>query len=75
MAELIKCCPFCGSHEVEVARTNPNACWINCAICGTEAESDKTRKGAIANWNRRYYDDKPSIITDDMDKESNTQEH
>jgi Lar family restriction alleviation protein len=66
---MIKCCPFCGSHKVEIARTNENACWVVCEDCGAEAQSDKTRKGAIQNWNRRHYDDLPSTITDDMDKE------
>ena len=46
-------CPFCGSLEVEVCRTNPDACWIRCAECGGETKSHPTRAGALANWNRR----------------------
>ena len=52
MAEPIGC-PFCGSVEVEICRTNPNACWVRCAQCGADAESARTRKEAVANWNRR----------------------
>lgn len=68
--KIIKCCPFCGSHEIEICRTNPNACWIKCADCGAESESSKTRKQAIQNWNRRYHDDFSSIIIYDQDRES-----
>ena len=67
--EKIKCCPFCGGHEVIVCRTNPNACWIRCDACLSEAKSHKTRKGAIALWNRRYYDDVPAVIIEDDDKQ------
>lgn len=65
--EVIKCCPFCGSHSVEVCRTNPEACWIACDECGAEAQSAKHRKDAVANWNRRHYDDQPAVVNDDMD--------
>jgi Lar family restriction alleviation protein len=67
--EIIKCCPFCGSDEVEVCRTNKNAYWIRCGECGADAESHRTRKRAINNWNRRIYNDIPSTITDDQDKD------
>lgn len=53
MSEELKCCPFCGSDEVDVVRTHHDACWIECAECGAEAESDPTREVAFANWNRR----------------------
>ncbi len=69
MDKSIRCCPFCGSHEVEVCRTNPNACWIRCAVCGCDAENDKTRVGAIANWNRRHFDEEAVAIVDDSDKD------
>lgn len=65
----IKCCNSCGSHEVEVCRTNPGACWVRCADCGAETESHPTRKGAIKNWNRRHYDDVPAVIVWDQDQE------
>jgi len=68
MTETLKGCPFCGSHSVNVCRTNKNACWIQCEDCGADAESCKTRTGAFKNWNRRYYDDVPAtIIYDDED--------
>lgn len=65
MSETLKCCPFCGSHEVQICRTNPHACWVRCEVCGCDSESDSTRAGAIANWNRRYYDDDPATVTED----------
>lgn len=50
-------CPFCGSVEVDIARTNPNACWVECANeeCGATTHSHRTRTGAIKNWNRRTW--------------------
>jgi Lar family restriction alleviation protein len=51
--EKIKNCPFCGSKHLEIARTNINACWVECDKCGAQTKSDPTRKGAIKNWNRR----------------------
>lgn len=68
-ANELRCCPFCGSHEVEVARTNKNACWIECDACGASAKSAPTRNRAFANWNRRYHDDVPATIVEDMDKD------
>lgn len=68
MATRIKCCPFCGSHEVHLCRTNPHACWVRCAGCGADAESNAKRSRAIENWNRRYQDDKPATIVEDDDR-------
>ena len=51
--EHLQGCPFCPSTDVEICRTNANACWVRCASCGADAESHRTRKKAIANWNRR----------------------
>lgn len=67
--EFIRCCPFCGSHEVAVLRTNPYACWVACTVCGGNSEPARTRKAAIARWNRRYFDDTPSTISMDHDVE------
>ena len=63
--EILKCCPFCGRHKVEICRTNANACWVRCSVCGADAESHGDRARAIANWNRRHYDDKPAKVVDD----------
>ncbi len=68
-AMSLKCCPFCGSHEVQICRTNPQACWIRCDECGANAQPHPTRSGAIDNWNRRHYDDVPANIAND-DEES-----
>ena len=67
MSEVLKCCPFCGADEVVVCRTNPDACWIECAECGATAESFPTREGAFANWNRRANcgDISTKIVEDD----------
>lgn len=72
MNERIKSCPFCGSRNVEVARTNRNACWIACGNyrCGAEAKSHPTRNGAIRNWNRRAkITTTETKIVEDMDRE------
>lgn len=47
-------CPFCGCEELELCRTNENACWVRCHGCGGESQTHKTRKGALKNWNRRF---------------------
>ena len=53
MINRLKPCPFCGSKTVDVARTNPGACWIICARCGAESYTAPTREGAFKNWNKR----------------------
>jgi len=68
----LKCCPFCGSHKVEIARTNGSACWVVCdreTGCGAASESHADRKRAIENWNRRHYDDEPATIVYDQEKD------
>lgn len=68
--DLIKSCAHCGSKKIEVARTNPNSCWIGCHKCGSRTESAKTRRGAITKWNRRAaITTTATKITWDMDKE------
>lgn len=71
MKEKILPCPFCGCVEVEVCRTNPRACWIRCAGCGADAESNRTRKIAIENWNRRFpdYNLTEAVIISDDDRD------
>jgi hypothetical protein len=69
MKEYLRACPYCGSHTVEVCRTNPGACWIRCAECGADADSHKTRSGAFRNWNRRLDDGVPADIGSDDDRE------
>lgn len=74
MAELFKekiyACPFCGSDKVEIARTNKDACWVECAEiqCSARTASAPLRADAIANWNRRAIPQILAIIVDDMDK-------
>ncbi len=51
--DFLMSCPFCGSFEVDINRTNENACWVQCVQCYAEASSAKTRKGAIERWNTR----------------------
>lgn len=67
--EIILACPFCGCQSVNICRTNPRACWVECDTCNAQTSSAKTRKAAIANWNCRTGPMQASIIHD-MDKES-----
>jgi Lar family restriction alleviation protein len=73
MSEENKSCPFCGSKKVEVSRTNPEACWINCASCGAKSKSHPTRAGAIRKWNRRAkVTTTQTKIVYDMDRKEQT---
>ena len=67
MIEQVLSCPFCGCEELELCRTNPNACWVRCGGCGADAESHKDRKQAISNWNRRQ-DPSPASFEEDDEK-------
>lgn len=67
---FIRCCPFCGSHDVEICRTNPLACWVKCDSCGAEAPSAPARKDAIAQWNRRHFDDVAATVVHDDERKS-----
>ena len=70
MSEKIKCCPFCGSDQVEIARANEKACWVECFLCSARSKSAASREKAIANWNRRKKPrDKFASISYDMDLE------
>lgn len=62
-------CPFCGSDKVDVCRTNPNACWIECHECFAGTSSHRTRTGAFANWNRREGNNVTASIVQDDDME------
>lgn len=69
MREYINCCPFCGSDEVEICRTNKQACWVRCANCGADAPSHRYRKKAIFTWNQRFNNTQSAKIVDDQDAE------
>lgn len=60
-------CPFCGSAEVEIARTNPASIWVQCALCGARTESAAVRREAIEKWNDRESEGVSAVIVDDMD--------
>jgi len=68
-AEGIKPCPFCGSTEVMVCRTNPHACWVQCAECLGRADSKCRREDAIAAWNGRPDVQGYATIVEDDDDE------
>jgi Lar family restriction alleviation protein len=68
MKEFLLGCPFCGSDEVEIARTNPHACWVECAHCGVGSPCHRHRKAAIRIWNTRAsFVSSQATITDDDD--------
>ena len=58
--QTIKCCPFCGAHEVHICETA--VYWIRCVECDSEGETGNTKNKAIKNWNRRHYDDEPAKV-------------
>lgn len=68
--EYILACPFCGGVTVNICRTNPKACWVECELCEGRTRSAKTRKMAIAFWNTRPGSVVASIFHD-MDREVN----
>jgi len=59
----VEACPFCASREVEVCRTNENACWLRCDACGCDSESHATLMGAVRNWNARPKATGKAVIT------------
>lgn len=61
----MKSCPFCGSKELELCRTNENACWVRCAKCGAESPSAKKRDDAIAVWNTRVESNDNAVFVED----------
>jgi len=64
--EKIKPCPFCGSKEVDICRTNKQACWIRCHKCEAEGNCAEKREDAITEWNKRVdVEGYASIIVDD----------
>lgn len=69
MNEVLLSCPFCGSRAVNIFRTNPNACWVECDSCGAKAESAPTRAEAIANWNRTEPRFTAEVVVLDDDQE------
>jgi len=52
-----KACPFCGSVKAPAVFFVPGCWWVACVPdaggCGAGSHSRKTRRGAIAAWNRR----------------------
>ena len=48
-----KPCPFCGSSDIEIEQTNPEAIWFRCNDCGAETESESHIDDALRNWNMR----------------------
>lgn len=52
-ASDIKPCPFCGSDDIEIEQTNPEAIWFACNNCGAQAFHANHVELALANWNMR----------------------
>ena len=61
-------CPFCGSHRVNICRTNKDACWVECISCGCNLSSERLRRDAIVKWNTRATTKSFSKIIADDDK-------
>lgn len=64
-AEKLKCCPFCGSDEVEID-TVSNELWlsnvtqinyfVHCLNCGASGRDEVKKGKAVKAWNGRYED-------------------
>lgn len=67
MTAILECkaCPFCGSLEVSICRTNEAACWVECDECGCRRDCCRSRKGAISRWNNRIDSAARARITSD----------
>lgn len=61
----IRPCPFCGSHLVDMCRTNANAAWVECCECGGSTDSSPSRDEAIELWNCREADDGTSATIEE----------
>jgi len=64
-------CPFCGSHRVDICRTNEDSCWVECTWCGCHLSSGRLRSEAIKQWNTRARTIGYSQIINDDEKEIN----
>ena len=63
MQEIIfKNCPFCGSGKIEKCKTNDDALWVRCYMCGADAEYADNKEEAARNWNRRANDSEDQLI-------------
>jgi Lar family restriction alleviation protein len=51
MNDELKTCPGCGRETVDLAWLG-TSCWMECK-CGWDGPVRKSRKAAIAAWNRR----------------------
>lgn len=69
MKEKILPCPFCGGYKVDICRTNPQACWVECSYCGARCQSHRFRKEAIRIWNVRLNVNGYATIENDDDRE------
>jgi hypothetical protein len=67
--EKLLACPYYGCQQVQICRTNAQACWVSCENCGAESESNKDRRVALLNWNRRVREELPAEVVEDGDKE------
>ena len=67
--ERLLACPFCGGYVLNICRTNSNACWVECNLCGAATRSNKFRKRAIEIWNQRMNVNGFAKINFDDDKD------
>lgn len=56
-AEKLKCCPFCGSEEVDIWRHGDHGnFFVVCLNCGASGRDEVKKGKAVKAWNGRYED-------------------
>jgi Lar family restriction alleviation protein len=48
---MLRACPFCGSDNLDLGRTNPRSWWVGCEDCGAAGSTRPTRGAAADSWN------------------------
>ena len=59
----VRACPFCAGTDVEVCRTNENACWLRCEMCGIDGPTHATLRDAVRAWDSRPPQKEAATVT------------
>lgn len=51
--EKLEPCPFCGTEDIELDKTDGGYFWVKCNECGCQLWGENTSKLAIGIWNKR----------------------